>query len=307
MSTVFNISSVVMLTFLLLLTSCVKDSESNVEFGNQQLAITSISSPEGFWSLSLKETKSLFDSYQGYKNVEDAVIRLEDITTGQEISFVHQDTGSYISVGHIPQKGHQYELFVETEKFGLSTSRTYVPSIGDAPIDKHEPQNVEGGQVLEFDLSIQSKATQNNFYVYEVLIDETSDRYKRLLIYNSEDIENYKEVFHPDTQTSSNPKGDGNVVFTSSFAIIDSVSTSSIIIAQPSTSDGVPQVNVSEQPLKIKIKAVSEDLYQFLKAENEYKRNSFIQSSNFQHSVENNIENGVGIFGAYTEGVITVY
>lgn len=282
------------------LASCVQESSPFSENDDTLLSVNSISSPEGFWYVELAETRSIFDDSNTYNYLDGALIRLEDITSGQEITFEAIGEGKYQSVGHVPQKGHRYELFIDTDQFGTSISRTYVPDIGEVRLNISEERDISGGKAIDLELSISNPTSQNNFYVWEVFESD-------LFLFDSEAINNDEEILaFQNPNESLGPKGNGSLVFTDHADEEGAVNTN-LIAALPISDGGDDNLSIANHSFKIKIRAVSEDLFNYLQSVDNLDAESIQQSSFYQSSTINNIENGVGIFGAYSEKTITIY
>jgi len=286
----------------LLLSSCVQESDGIDVIGEQDLVINSISSPAGLWKINLSQSALSIDDISF---VDNAIVRIEDFTENQEILFEYIGDGNYKSIGRVPQKGHNYELFVETEQHGLSTSRTYVPSIGEIVLQTSEQRGVTGGVAMKLDLSISNIGSENNFYVWEIINEEGDETSSEIKIFNSSSIENDDDIFIPDAPSSIDPKGNGVFVFTEGTNA--ETFNTSLIAAQAKNTSSPGQSPSFDRTFEIRIKAVSEDLFEHMKSLNAYNESTLPHSSSTIHNdIFSNIENGIGIFGAYTEQIIIV-
>jgi len=286
----------------LLVQSCVVENNDDSLQTDAKLVINSQSSPDGLWKINLSQTALSIDEIDF---IENGSIRVEDLTNNQEIEFEYVGEGNYKSIGHIPQKGHNYELFVDTEQHGISTARTYVPTIGEITLKTSKQRDILGGAAIQIELSVDNISNQNNYYVWDVVNNESTPIANQIKLFNSSNVQNENELLTPDAPTAADPKGNGLVVFTESSDT--GTFNASLIAAQAKDFEQNDQSPVFDKSFQIRIKAVSEDLYQHLKALNEYnQRNLPHSSSTFHKELYSNINNGYGIFGAYTEKIMFV-
>jgi len=167
---------------------------------------------------------------------------------------------------------------------------------------------LRGQAVYKIDLEITDLPSQENFYVWEVLEDLDSEQ--SIKLFSGDDISSIEDAIDQNAPVTFNPKIKGDFVFVqggeSEDTSSDFFNTSLFAVAANGLdSEGNPNPgSISDQKIKLKVRAVSKDLFMHLKSLEEL---SSINSSNNQPgSIYSNIQNGYGIFGAFNEETITI-
>jgi len=292
-------------TILLVLSSCQKDLNYSDDNYQAKLVVNAVFSPEDLWSIHLCRTNSIFENRDIDLSVTDAVIRVEDLSDNTEIQFEHKGDGHYRSIGFTPQPGHSYEIFVDSEKYGKVYSSTYVPSVGEVSNINVETVQFKEQSVYKIDLEITDLPFQDNYYVWQVVAETEEDR--SLKIFAENDISSIEDAIEENAPLTFNPKTKGEMVFSETETTSDSGGeqfNTSIFAVPPQSSAQASEGNDVEFKIKLKLRAVSEDLFLHLKSLEEL---NLINSSNNQPTVVySNIQDGYGIFGAFTEEIITI-
>ena len=297
-----------LLVVLTVLSSCQKDFNIDDEDYQAKLVLNAVFSPDNLWNIHLCKTNSIFTENNNSNIISGANIRIEDLTENAEIQFEELEDGSYQSIGFTPQQGHSYEIFVDSEEYGQIYSSTYVPTVGDISNIQVQTVNLRGQAVYKIDLEITDLPSQENFYVWEVLEDLDSEQ--SIKLFSGDDISSIEDAIDQNAPVTFNPKIKGDFVFVqggeSEDTSSDFFNTSLFAVAANGLdSEGNPNPgSISDQKIKLKVRAVSKDLFMHLKSLEEL---SSINSSNNQPgSIYSNIQNGYGIFGAFNEETITI-
>ncbi len=288
-STHIYVTFVMIATWLVGFTSCEKNVNVNFDDFEPSLIVQSVFSPDSSWYIDVSKTKSIFDSNTDL-GIDDASITITNLTGNYILSVENLGNGKY----YVPNKsipGHYYRIVVSAPTFEnvIVTSSDRVPEAPDFEVFIDEKNSSSGLPYYEIAYKLEENPDNENFYVVEFY------------------------------DLSDNPEGPNNeeaeegVIGDIRFNTRDSISGFNIkgFIANSDFSNGTyegkyndPSLLVSNSSNRIgmTIQSVSKDLFEYLRS------SAIIEQSNVSNSnlstppqPHTNIENGLGIFGAYNE------
>lgn len=283
---------------LLILIACEETITINGTESARQIVINSIISTDSTWNVNLSYSQSIFDDKE-IEFIEYASAKVTNLMTGQTFFLKNTGNGDFRRALQ-PSEGHAYELEINTLDGKTATAQTYVPSVLKVDVVKNDLLDSEGNQSIEIDIEIEDNPNEENFYVWELVENKresittepgesTNNKVQALDGPESNSTVDLKSLNSPLFISDNNFNGK---TYSAKITVGDDVLNS--VVGEPS-SDG------PEYPrFKLRIMAVSKDLFEYLRTYEIYKQTE-IKITSIAQPVEvySNIENGLGIFGGY--------
>ena len=295
----------IILSFVLILSSCQKDLKIGQEDFEARLVVNSIFSPDSLWSINVSTTKNIFDSESQIENIVDAKVILEDRSLNIDIPIENLGNGVYSSIGFLPKEGHQYEIFVQKEGYERAHSFTYVPSYAKVEISKKEVVNTFNDVVYKLSIDIEDDPNQQNYYVWEIVTDKKNAG----VVYKEEEFEELQDFLSSSFPVNQPKTGINTALSADGIFNGSSYSEEFFIVPSGKVTDGPGSgpIEVDNERLYLKVKSVSQDLYLYHESLKSYKNSANVNTSiSSPLSIFSNIENGLGLFGAYSETIIPI-
>ena len=290
---------------LLLLASCEKTIDVRIEDKGRKLVVNSIFAADSLLGINLLESTHIQSGSYNYSPVSGASISLFE--NDVEIESLNTDEYGVYLFNHKPVENANYEIVVNTDKYGTVNAKSYVPE--KTTIEKIEYElNESSDQYSTFeniDLKLYFKDKENKANFYLLLI-------YRLESYTYFDYELNENVTHIFKNYVGLESYDPSVTIASynlsgllfNDELFDGkLHTLSFFTNSYSYSYGGNEENSSKY--YIALHNLSEDLYNYYLSYSKYqetKDNPFSEPV----KVYNNIENGFGIFGGSSIAIDSV-
>jgi len=294
-----------LLTAVLILNSCQKDLELSTDDFRSRLVVNSIFTPDSLWSITVSNTKNILDHDSHIENIDDASIFLENRSLNTDVPIVNLGNGKYGSAGVLPIEGHQYEIFVQKEGYETARSFTYVPSNDEAPkMFSIEEVNRFDEKVFKISMKIEDDPLRQNFYIWELI---STSKASAGAVYKGEELDKLETYL--DTGLPTNQPKSGFLTALSSDGDFNGETYRQDFFIVPNSDlvkGGDPNhPETTEIKFYLKVRSVSQDLYKFHESLKLYQSSADVNTSiSSPVPIFSNIENGLGIFGSYSESII---
>lgn len=326
--------------FLFALYSCEEEFiVENYDY-TEKLVVNSIFSSDSSWVLNLSTTKNSFDERSFIRNVDNAEIFILDDNQNEICKLYNIGNGKYVNTNFYPNNVGTYHLMVNHEKFQTLRAFSKIPEKPNVENVVIEVGKLPEKTVLTFD--ILNKNLTDEVFVWDIVTkEENANDFVSLVLPDSKNIQTplSNNTFKPfDFITGS--ISNSNPVFTDSEELfgLDSKSTNVNVSIESNSNDDIVSVIFNESdndsgdggnggsgsgsggsgssggqtedggegPQKyIRIMTVSRELYDyFVSIEKFYASQQIGTSSINPTEIYSNIENGLGIFGAYSTVLI---
>ena len=250
--------------------------------GEEVLVLNSILQVDKTIVIQLSKTRAILDATDYIDWIRNADVYLTCGSTNGEELLEYIGDGNYISQ-HNAQFGETYSVEIIHSKYNNVRASAVMPNKTEGTV----VYKGNTGAEANFELDILDKV-KDNFYIWEMV--------KK----NGEDLSIVK-IFSTDQKTDN--------------ILPDETQKRNKIFLQGSrTDDGFPDIvssfsaeNIVEGDLtstQVRLLTVNKDMYKYFKSLELY-RNS-INNSLEPIEIYSNVENGLGIFGAYSETVIEI-
>ena len=285
------------------LPSCVKELDTSIIDFQPRINLIADFSPENIWKIEITETQSIFDNSK-VKTIEDAKVEIKDLDLGTNFFLTQDpDDGFYYAGVRKPVVGHDYEITVEADGYKSVSARAYVPSEVEYTLTKSDRVGEAGDNISYYNIRITDNLTEENYYIleFETRNEEINnpdpgtepEEPNNDLIISSDDLD---PLFSNFTRNPEDVFVEENDFSGDSFNI--QFNSDQFNVKEDDSSDGDPEETNSTVSYLVKIKAVSKDLFLYLRSLEEYKNSTDL---NYNYVVHSNVVNGTGIFGAYNE------
>ena len=274
---------------LVVLISCELVVDVDIPIEKRKITVNSFFTTDSLWSARLTLSRHILDDFP-FKPVEDGlVVMYQD---GHAIdTLINQGSGLYQSDTGKPLKGIEYEIKVESVKYGTAISKSSAPfPVSMSSWDVSIPTRITGSELATINIHFQDPAQQENFYEVHLIDQRKYIRYKEdtVFYYNSVPIFSNDPIFDVTHDEIESSMIFNDVLFDGKTKSIE-FKCHSYFLSQNSK-------------FWVHFKTLSRDVYQ-------YKTTSSLQQhvSNdlFAQPVKvyTNIAGGFGIFGGYSEQV----
>jgi len=311
------------ISLIFILASCSQVIEYEEFSGKQHVVLNSIISTDNIWNVSLSYTKSLSDP-NPIQLITNAEVKIKDLGNDQVIYCDYTELGYYDY--HLnPLEGHTYKIEVTTEAGTEVSAVTTVPEVLDVSTIIVDGIDDAGADIKTLEINIEDNPNSKDFYFWEVvpftessIIGERSDSGLEVdgeiidPIY--ETIENNQIIFtEVSKDNTENQKSLFDPVFISDTEFDGNFSTTLIINGrditqsnqETATNEGTP---VNTPLFKLVVMAVSQELYDHMVSLEQYQGTDAPESSHSAFPlIYSNIQNGKGIFGAYSVKEFPIY
>ncbi len=156
-----------LISLVLAFLSCEDARVFELESFEKEMVLNAIISTDSTWDVSLSYTQSIFDE-QDFELVDDAEVRVLNLTNGQSFFLDKRRTGNYARELS-PVEGHEYQLSVNVPGREELMAQTYVPSVLEVNVFSNLVENVDGSSNIEINIEIEDNPQEENYYVWELL------------------------------------------------------------------------------------------------------------------------------------------
>lgn len=267
---------------LLALVGCEEASiaEQAAKF-ESKLVVNALFSPDSPWEVTLSTTRNILAEEEEFKNdtnINDAIIYIEDIDSGELIELKNHRPGYYLNEDYFPEENHHYNITVEAPGFDKISAESIVPAkVNFTNYTLTKRIDNAGDEHFDIHLEIEEHKDRDEFIGWEAY----------LLTSNTTLEEDPQQIEIQSDDEYSPFDTDNDRYYTSNVKFIN--------ISIPAATIGA---NVDlDAYIQIKAFSVSKDYYEFFT-----KDFSQINSSiSAQSPSYTNIGGGLGIFGGFTE------
>jgi hypothetical protein len=275
--------------FLTMLFACELIVDIEVPFDSPQITLNSFFNPDGVWKVNLTRNRHILND-RAAERINNALVIIHD-ETGAIDTLIDTGNGIYQSDSGRPKIGITYSIEAIAENLQTVKAKSIIP----APVQIISAEVTETLADNQYENKIKVKFRDpgaiKNFY--QVFVDMEMEYYD----YRTEsiNIQHSRVPLESDDPAIQNQNSDGNYydgfIFNDILFDGKEIELSFRSIGFPLTRSGA---------LILSLRSISEDYYKY-KITSELQNNTsgdpFAQPVN----VYNNIENGFGIFGGYSE------
>lgn len=286
----------VFISFIIFLSSCKSIVEEKFPFADKVPVVNSLLIADSTFKVNISMSGDLIDTDLEY--VSDAMVIITD-TEGFLDTLIFVEEGDYVSDNIVQAKKHYY-IEVSVPGYDITNSQTYVPEksyVSNVTFTKYEGRGEETELVssVEFDLSNipdQKRYWEVNFIErgifseYDFMLRKVVDSYKTIhhsIYFNPDEIEVLTKETPPYNVFSNSElnKNKYHVKFYFTEYAVDLE---------------------SERDFFIEVRNVDPSYYEFQKQYYLYETaaNVGLGNSNSNYPLYTNIENGLGLFTAYS-------
>ena len=289
---------------LLAMTACQKEIPFTGEVAKRKLVLNGPFSPDSTWNLHLSHSLSIADTGHP-RSVTTGVLRIKDAAGQLLFTLDHDSAGFYSHATEKPQVGKTYIVEAEATGYEMITGTDKAPAPIVVSLVDSMHTTFLSGKVLSIDLLLSDPADKDNYYVLEaeaavydsngVIVDFISPLYSYSLDPNldveglGDETSSYQRIYIKDEKF----QGQNYPV-----NVMVSVSYLEYLLSEP-YSEG------ASAEIFFHIRTVSKGLYQYLKSYDKYQNYSFDPTFSQPVQVYSNMKKGFGIFGGYSESVMT--
>jgi len=259
-------------------------------------------------SVELSSSRNILDENSSIDWITDAYVEVVDETTGAVYVLSHIQNGVYKNEILAPQYGHVYSIKASAEGFNDVSATSEVPLAAIISASPTYGDFNDDGQVLTVDLQFQNIEGEQQYYVWEVVSEETTDNgfsfdsvinNPVLLASNDEHTESVLADESFQSRIFLSDDGMSQDKFQSSF----STTVEPKFGAQ--TSSG--SIASDYSTLSLRVMTVSEDLYEYYKSIEVYRLRGTVNTSITQPvNIHSNVEGGLGIFAGFSAKIIHI-
>ncbi|MEM7371866.1 MAG: DUF4249 family protein [Bacteroidota bacterium] len=255
----------------------------------RKLVLNGAFAPDSGWQVQLTQSLGITDDLP--EHISFATVRLTSLSDGWEEELVHMDSGRYETRKHYGRIGGEYEMSVVASGFPSIKAKDKIPSSPMVRFLDTLSSDLDGIPVLQLQLEITDQETIDA-YVIEVFerhpfIDQLAEAHLYLYEFDpkiaNEGLGNdqgaFDRLFLPDT-------GWENQRSTITFAI--------------ERFPSLEPVGQDSTEIRIRVSAVSADYYAYQRSFVRYSLAYYYLSFPQSQGVHSNVDDGFGIFGAYT-------
>ncbi len=280
----------------LLIHSCEKDIDIEIPEKEPVLVVNSIFNTDSIWSVQISQSQPIKTPDSTIRYINNATVNLLD-STGNLIEKLEFLQGNYISPsGKKPLTGRKYQLSVEASGFEKASAISYIPDtnkLKSIKLSKGKSNDKRYNQMVDyllFEATLSDNPCSDDYYIIEFIGLNTYDIVASKYVIEGND--NYFESF------SSTVTEQYRVFFTDeTFNGQEKL----IKLKTNISSSGLAGNPAEFMPVcYLRLYSVSEQLYKYLISYYRQAESSEFEYTNNPIRVDNNIINGLGIFGGYT-------
>lgn len=272
----------------MLLLSCEKEIPLDAEEKEPRIVVNCIFADGDSVYVHVSESRDVL--YEGaLPNLTTAVAKLYDANGNLLGDFTHQTDGYYKLSNYTPVAGATYKIEVSHAGFNTVNAQTYTPEI----ISIGSVDTFQTGDYMSYNIKFPDNPSEANYYAITMeKISIYEDEFTGELYYNSEYYFETSEIYTQNGYADIDGAKSGSIFLFSDASFNGSqCSFTGKTYMHPESIDSVIVV--------VGLHALSEDYFKYklsLEKYNETAGDPFAQPV----QVYSNIENGFGIFGAYS-------
>jgi len=285
------------LTLLIVLIACEKTVYVDIPDKGRMITINSLFNPDSL--LKVNVTKSCYILDNDIQIIDNATVEIyENDNLIDNLPYLKN--GLYRSTTQKPLSGESYRIKVTVPGMGTAETESYIPletniiSIDTASVKRTDNEGYRQEQ-LEFRITFKDNPDKNNYYLLEpnlINIYTYNDYERDTIITDTIQFMMYYESSDPSVVENLWGKGalfNDNIFNGNTYEFVFSTE----------------KYFFDTSLICIKLKTISEDYYKYLATSYKHleaKWDPFMEKI----SVYNNVEGGVGIFGAYSLATDTI-
>lgn len=282
------------ISILVLITACEKDTDYPIPEKAPVLVVNSLFNPDSIWAVAISQTIPIKTADTATIKPLEANVSIQD-SAGNLIENLTYNGGSYISPsGKRPRECKYYRINVQAKNFEAAYALGYIPDsvkITDVKLSRGKSldkrYNVQADYIL-YDATLKDNGKTKDFYMIELIMaQQYGDRIKMEIEGNDNIFEAFsstvalrRRVFFTDETFN------GQVKQLKLKTLADNLNF-------PGDIEWMPNYY-------LRLYSLSEDLYKYLVSYHRQAGSTEFEYTNQPIRVNNNIKNGLGIFGGYT-------
>lgn len=291
--------------------SCQKDIDLEYNDFESSLVLNAIFSTNENWSINLSNTRNILDENSEIMGIDDASVVVTNVDSSRNIILLGNGDGVY-SASEKPEPGHEYTIRVTKGGFKNISSHSYVPeesSLSLIEISSLDTSMIEvdGKKALQVNFSIEDIGQENNFYIWDLIVEDPNNldsAVDKFLPHQQAHLSSWDGNLDPLTEQS---EFQSKLFITDSDFNGQSYSTSFLSYDERIQNGYSNAGTITKAQLKLRILSVSEELYNYFKSVEAYHRSQSVNTSVVNPvEIRSNVENGLGIFGSYSEKIFNL-
>lgn len=287
-----------LLFFTSMLMACETAVDIDVPLSERRLVINALNNPDSVWNVNVTLSRHVLDNNNAYEIPSTTSVTITDLSNNLMVEELKFSSDNFRHEGLFkPEVEKEYSLKVVTPKYGTVEAVGYIPA--KVPIDKIEiaTGNPSPNGMVSVKIHFKDPPSKKNFY--RVAIIESG----YFLIFRNKIIDTirynrpvYFEVDDPAMESNFN---NGNELLVDDNLFNGDSHTFALKVNSYITQPGNPF------PTKIILSTLSEAYYRYATTRN---LQQFTSGDPFAQPVlvYNNIQNGLGIFGGYSQSVFVL-
>ncbi len=290
---------IILILTVSVLFSCEEEITLNEFEFTPQLVVNAVVSTDSIWNIHISSSRSILDTGSSIENVENAVVKIRNLGTNQTFYLDHKSGGFYQR--HLfPHEGQRYELSVDHAGYEDVAGQTHIPSVINVSMEEHASESEDGTIEHILEIEIEDNPDEDNYYVWEL-----QEKIHTLPSEQGQpDVPDANYTFTDVVENKENTKSLNDPSFLSDKDFNENRYNATIDISQlyrsSNTTGDDPGVTPEQKRFELRVMAVSEELYKYLRSVDLYAKLQIKNTSQAQPAdIFTNIEDGLGIFGGY--------
>ena len=298
-----NINFFFLLICLLAISSCTKELPFPDVDAPKILVMNGLLSPETGVNIHLSQSCHLTEQNCEQQNIKNAKVVLKDASGNHLVDLTHVQEGMYTADGYQVEYNKAYSIEASSTGFETIKANSHTPKSFDCTLIGNDEEFIHQHLARSIELEIEDNPDEENYYLINGWIDILNgehDHYE----YESNDY------LFPHTGFLTNDINADNSTMIAPNDIIPYPLDFIFLKDENFNGEtyrlhfGIIEEDIRDPHYELKahvnVKSVSKELYDYYKSVTLHKLNSASAFAEPQQ-IFSNIEEGVGIFGAYTE------
>ncbi|HPQ20412.1 MAG TPA: DUF4249 family protein [Saprospiraceae bacterium] len=320
--------------------SCEEEFIVKMPDYQERIVLNSIFSSDSSWVVNLSTTKNAFDPESTFNEIDDAEVEIFDVMGNKLCSLYNQGKGNYTNINFYPVDNQLYTVKVHHSVLGDVEASSMTPSKPDVENVEWVEGTIENSRNISFELI--NNEYSDEVYIWDIVtINESTNVTSNYAIPNILIPEKNKNTFNftvnsgasiitdPRVLTESKENLGKNIV-NISYNQSNDDDAIMVIFSNDSSGGNSGEGNgdggnnggdddhngsngnnsgkdLTNAKKYVRLMTVSNELYQYFVSLENYYKNQYVGSSiNSQNEIYSNVNNGFGIFGAYTTLLIPI-
>lgn len=309
--------SILLVALVLVLTnSCTKELPFPEISASEKLVINSVLSPNAPINVHVSESCHINDTNCSQVFIADAKVKLTNVENGASVNLQHQEKGIYTTEEFALTPNSNYKIEVEHGSL-KAESISKIPKAFTANFIEKREGIYGNGAAWIFDIEINDDPDEENYYLIEAVVDIVGGEHENGVDtesgigFNGEDegVGVHIEHFSADPNAENQFLTEGvdyrehpfKFVFLTDKAFNGQKYKTHLAVRDYD----FYRAELDEFLVDIHIRSVTKEMYNYFKS---LEQRRIFELSPFSEPIiiSGNIDNGIGIFGTYSEQVLKV-